>query len=61
MNGRAISFIASNEQRSWAPHTWMTTDAPDFATLPASRSAATMSVAKKNDVKPVTRSKVASS
>ena len=28
MNGRAISFIASSEQRSCAPHTWITTDDP---------------------------------
>ena len=45
---------------SGSPQTWITTGAPGFATRPASRSAATMSVAKKNELKPVTRSKLSS-
>ena len=61
MKGRTTAFIASMSQCSGGPHTWATTGAPDLATLPASRSAPTRSAAKKNDVKPVTRSKRSSS
>jgi hypothetical protein len=53
-----ISFIASRSLRSCGPHTWITIGALGLATRPASRSAATMSLAKKNELKPVTRSKV---
>jgi hypothetical protein len=52
---------ASISFRSCGPHTWITTGAPGFATRPASRSAAAMSLAKKNELKPVTKSNVSSS
>jgi hypothetical protein len=61
MNGLTISFIASRSFRSCGPQTWITTGDPGFATRPASRSARPMSVAKKNELKPVTRSNVSSS
>ena len=60
-NGAIASFIAVRSQRSGRPQTWITTGAPGFATRPASRSAAVMSAAKKNELKPATRSKVPSS
>ena len=55
-----IAFTASRSLASCGPQTLMTTAAPGLATRPASRNAATMSLAKKNDVKPVTRSNVSS-
>ena len=61
MNWRATALTASRSQRSAGPQTWITIGAPGFATRPASRSAATMSVAKKNALKPATRSKLSSS
>jgi hypothetical protein len=44
------AFMASRSQRSGGPKTWTTTGASGRATRRASRSAATMSSAKKNDV-----------
>ena len=55
------AFTCSSSQRSGSPKTWITIGAPGLATRPASRRAATRSSAKKNEVKPVTRSKESSS
>jgi len=46
---------------SGRPQTWITTGARGFATRFASRSAATMSAAKKNELNPATTSKKSSS
>ena len=56
----STAFISPRSKRSGRPQTWMTIGAPGLATRPASRSASTMSSAKKNEQKPVTASKLSS-